>query len=596
MAFPIRRLKIRDQFFLVSLPPFFVLLCAIALFFYAYWIEVNTNRSTQRTEEGIARGESLLRRLTEMHLGLSGYLFTRQSPFLGPYDAAASGLASDLNALRELESDDFPHAAEIDAIRTEIDRWQAEWVNPTIGKVRRGEAVDIQPAVVEGQGRLDSLRNRILKLLEEDREKDVAKRFQAERVIRRMLFLELGITLLLGGALLFLTWTITHIIADPVKQLIAASEKVSRGEFEFSLPPPSDNEFGVLSQSFSRMTAALRLEREEMAALNKFSQAVTQCTSEREVYQHLLHSLKERFEPRQVIIFSLNSQENVLEAVVTLSPLPEKLRPWPVIEEPHNCKAIRMGTPFLVNDVTRAPLCPAEFAPPTEGSYYCRPLIAGGNIIGAVRLEGPKDYWTSEREDVLENYLSSAASALSNLRLLDTTKRLAEVDSLTGLYNRRFLEEYARKAIAGARRKEQPVGFIMVDLDHLKAANDIFGHEAGDRILRQFAKTVTGAMRETNLVARFGGEEFLVLLPDTNAKACMLVAERLRKAVARMVVPEEADKPLQQTTVSLGVAVYPDHGQTLEEILQAADRALYESKRAGRNRSTLYVEQVEPAT
>jgi diguanylate cyclase (GGDEF)-like protein len=492
--------------------------------------------------------------------------------------------------------DDPAHVLEIDAIRTDIGRWQAEWVTPIVTKVKRGEAVDIQPAVAEGQRRLDLLRAGVLRLLQEDREKDLTRRTQTEQVMRRMLFLELGITLLLGGALVFLTWTITRIIAQPVLQLIDASERISRGDFQLSLPPAVDNEFGVLSRSFSRMTAALRQEREAMAALNRFSEGVTQCTSEREVYDHLLHSLKERFEPRQVIIFSLNTEENFLEAVATLAPLPEKLRVWPVIEEPHTCKAVRTGRPFHVGDVAQEPLCPAQFAPPTEGSYYCGPLIAGGIIIGAVRLEGWKDSWTLERETMVESYLSGAASALSNLHLLETMKQQANIDMLTGLYNRRFLEDYARKLIAMARRKEQPLGFLMLDLDHFKTANDIFGHEVGDRILRQFAQTVTSAMRETNLASRFGGEEFLVLLPDTSARACMLVAERIRKAVARMVVPSGTDTPLPQTTVSLGIAVYPDHGRTLEEILQAVDKALYESKRGGRNRSTLYVEQVERTT
>ncbi len=595
MAFSIRHLKIRDQLFLVSLPPLFVLLCAMALFFYAYWVSVHTNRSTQRTEESIARGESLLRRLTEMHMGVHGYLFTRQPSYLGSYRSNAAGMPGDLKAWRDLETEDQTHAAEIDSLGTEIGHWQADWVNPTMDRARRGESVDVPSAIAEGQAKLDSLRTAILKIVQEDRETDLTKRLQAEQVIRRILFLELGITFLLGGALLFLTWTVTKIIAEPVHQLIDASERVSRGDFQLSLPPPADNEFGVLSRSFLRMTSALRGEREEMAALNRFSEAVTQCTSEREVYDHLLHSLKERFDPRQVIVFSLNARENFLEAVATLSPLPESLRTWPVIEEPHNCKAVRTGRPFHVPDVTQEPLCPAQFAAPTEGSYYCTPLIAGGIIIGAVRLEGLKGSWTSERDKVVESYLSGAASALSNLRLLDTMKQQANIDSLTALYNRRFLEDYAKRQIAVARRKDEPLGFIMLDLDHFKTANDLFGHEVGDRILRHFAQTITGAMRETNLAARFGGEEFLVLLPDTNAKSCLLVAERIRKAVARMIVPSGTDKPLPQTTVSLGIAVYPDHGRTLEEVLQAADKALYESKRGGRNRSTLYIEQVEPA-
>ena len=196
-----------------------------------------------------------------------------------------------------------------------------------------------------------------------------------------------------------------------------------------------------------------------------------------------------------------------------------------------------MGRPFRVNDVSIEPLCPANFVPPASGSYFCGPLIAGGIIIGAVRLEGLKDYWTPERVSLLEGYLSGAAAALSNLRLLQTMKQQANVDELTGIYNRRFLEDYARKLLAMASRKSTSVSLIMMDLDHFKSFNDLHGHEIGDRILRHFAKTISLTMRETNLAARFGGEEFVVLLPDTNAKACMLVAERIRRAVHRCEWP-----------------------------------------------------------
>ena len=257
-----------------------------------------------------------------------------------------------------------------------------------------------------------------------------------------------------------------------------------------------------------------------------------------------------------------------------------------MIEEPHNCKAVRTGRSFVVNDVQVEPLCPSKFVLPSEGSYYCGPLIAGGIIIGSVRMEAARDLWTPERQRLLESYLSGAASALSNLRLLDRMKQQANIDMLTGLYNRRFLEDYARKLFAIARRREQPVGMIMLDLDHFKSFNDVYGHEIGDRILRHFAKTVTASMRETNLAARYGGEEFIVVLPDTNAKSCALVAERIRKAVMTMVVPSNSEKPLPQLTVSIGVAAFPEHGQTLEEVIQASDKALYESKRYGRNRVT----------
>jgi diguanylate cyclase (GGDEF)-like protein len=596
MAFSIRNLKIRQQILLVTLPPLLVLLCAVALLFYAYYMALHTERGARTSLESVAQGEQLLRHLAEMHMGVRGYLLTGEQAALAPYEEAIAQVPAEVSNLRELEADSPAHVREVDEIQKALANWQAQWANPTISCITRGRTIDSTRLLQEGEERTTAVRKKMLALLEADRNENSAIMRETGQQMRRMLVMALGVALLVAVVVLVFTREVARLITEPVRQLIEASERVGHGDFQPSLPAPVDNEFGVLSQSFSRMTGALRQEREELAALNKFSEAVTQCTSEREIYDHVLYSLKERFQPRQVIIFKLNVEENFLEATATLTPLPEELRDWPVIPEPHNCKAVRMGRHFRVNDVTAEPLCPAKFVAPTEGSYYCGPLIAGGVIIGAVRVEGVAKYWTPERESLLDSYLSGAATALSNLRLLETMKHEANVDELTGLYNRRFLEDYARKLIAMGRRKGQSLGLIMMDIDHFKDFNDAHGHEVGDRILRQFAKTITHAMRETNLAARYGGEEFVVLLPDTGSEASLLVAERIRTSVERMVVPAVPGKALTQMTVSLGIAIYPEHGQEFEELLQASDKALYESKRTGRNRATLYVPQEEPAS
>ncbi len=595
MVFSLRHLKIRHQILLVTLPPLFVLLCAVGLFFYAYWMAINTQEATSRSQQSVTRGETLLRNLTEMFMSARDFALTGRPEMAGDYQAALAEVRYDLTAMRDLEAENPPEVIEVDAIGAEIARLNSEWAQPLLEQVKRGQRPEVSTVIPDGEKRMESVRNKVLKFISENRAENMTAVDQARQTLGRMLTMGVSLAILLGAGLLLVTRLVTRVIAEPVLQLIKASEQVSRGEFNPALPPAADNEFGVLSRSFAHMTDVVRREREEIAALNKFSEAVTQCTSEREVYDLLLHWLRERFKPRQVIIFKLNSQENFLEAVESLVQLPEDRRTWPVIEEPHKCKAVRTGRYFRVNDVTAEPLCPSHFALPGEGSYYCGPLIAGGIIIGAVRLEGLKDFWTPERERLLESYLSGAASALSNLRLLATMTEQANVDVLTGLYNRRFLEDYARKLLAMARRREQPVGVIMMDLDHFKSFNDIHGHEVGDRVLRQFAKTITTSMRETNLASRYGGEEFVLLLPDAGPKACLLVAERIRLATQRMVIAGSAERALSQVTVSLGIAVFPEHGQTFEEVLQASDKALYESKHAGRNRATLYAPLEEPA-
>jgi diguanylate cyclase (GGDEF)-like protein len=593
MAFSIRNLKIRQQIQLVTLPPLFVLLCSIAFLFYAYWMSRYMDRTVRQSEEAIVGGERLLRYTTEAYLGVRGYLITRQTERLRIYEETLPLITTELQNLRGAEEEHLGQLATLESIQKQINRWQSEWAIPAIARVRRGETVEVSTTLETGEKGIEVLRNQIKEFIEVARKENQAILRRNERTMSRVLYMALGTAMLVTGIVLFHTREVAGLLEQPIRQLIEASERISQGDFNPTLPRESANEFGVLSRSFARMTATLRQDREELAALNRFFEAVTQSTLETEIYDHVLHLLKTRFHPRQAIIFSLNTSENYLEAVASLIELPESLRAWPVIEEKHNCKAVRMGRPFRVNDVTTEPLCPAKFVPPSEGSYYCGPLIAGGIIIGAVRLEGAKGYWTQERETLLESYLSGAAIALSNLRLLESMRQRATVDELTGLYNRRFFEDFARKQMAISQRRSTSFGVIMMDLDHFKSYNDEFGHEVGDRILRQFAKTVTHAIRETNVAARFGGEEFVVILPETGVKECMIVAERIRSAVTQMPMPAGTDRAPAQITVSLGVAVYPDHGRTFEELLLASDRALYESKRAGRNRSTLYVPQEE---
>ncbi len=587
MAFSIRNLKIRNQILLMTLPPLVVLFCAVGLVFVAYRSVANTNRAAQQSTDRVARLQSFYGHVAQAFDSVKRYVGAHQGDALVTYDNAVMDGMADLNALDELEAPDQGKLQEVVRMRMEFAAFRASWAQPTIAMARAGGNYDANAAMADGLQRRNAIGSEAFKLRREDEKRSTDLMLGAEKMMWQMLVVGASLFVLLGGALVFLNGVWTSLIVAPVQQLIRAAEQVGRGDFAPTLPPTADNEFGTLSRSFSRMTNALRREREEMAALNRFSEAVTQCTSEPEVYDLLLHALKERFQPGQIIIFKMQTPENILEAAATLAPLPKEAGARPVIEDPHNCKAVRSGRSFVVNDVRVQALCPSKFALPSEGSYFCGPLIAGGIIIGSVRMEAAPDVWTPDRQRLVESYLSGAATALSNLRMRDTMKEQANFDMLTGLYNRRFAEEYARKQFAIAKRSGQPLGVAMLDLDHFKEFNDAHGHEIGDSVLRYFAKTVSESIRETNLIARYGGEEFLVVLPDTSAKSCMLVAERIREAVMSMRVPSNTEKPIAAVTVSIGVAAFPEHGGTLEEVMQASDKALYESKRRGRNRVTV---------
>ena len=586
MGFTIRNLKIRDQILLFLLPPLFGLLGAVGLASFAYQTVAGSNRTALRCKERVIRNQSFWGHASQVYYSVQRYVTARQSSSLVHYDELVADGLADLNTLDELEAADPEHVQEVARIRVEFQGLVNLWAQPAIASARAGGVSD-SAAMAEGQQRLNAIGTVAFKLRRQDEELNDSDMQRAERVMWQMLVAGISLAVLLAGMLVVLKSVWTRQIVAPVQQLIRASEQVGRGDYAPALPPLADNEFGVLSRSFARMTAALRREREEMASLNRFSEAVAQCTSENEVYDLLLHSLKERFQPLQIIIFKLRTPENYLEAVATLVPLTKKAAARPVIEEPHDCKAVRAGRSFVVNDVRVRALCPSQFALPSEGSYFCGPLIAGGIIVGSVRMQAAADVWTPDRQGLLESYLGGAASALSNLQNLGRMREQAEFDVLTGLYNRRFVLEFARKQVAISRRNGQAVGVLMLDLDHFKRLNDDYGHETGDCTLRHFSKTVRESLRESNVIGRYGGEEFVVVLSDTSAESCVLVAERIRQAVMAMVVPSQSESPLPQVTVSIGIATFPEHGETLEAVIQASDKALYESKRGGRNRVTL---------
>jgi diguanylate cyclase (GGDEF)-like protein len=173
------------------------------------------------------------------------------------------------------------------------------------------------------------------------------------------------------------------------------------------------------------------------------------------------------------------------------------------------------------------------------------------------------------------------ALALANLRLRETLRSQAIRDPLTGLFNRRYLEETMERELNRVKRQEIPLGVIMMDLDHFKQYNDTFGHSAGDELLSALGILLKTHIRGEDIACRYGGEEFLLILSGASVSIALERAESLRQAVKEM---HQHYPDLKPTTLSLGVAVYPEHGNTGLQLIQSADAALYRAKKAGRDR------------
>jgi diguanylate cyclase (GGDEF)-like protein len=164
----------------------------------------------------------------------------------------------------------------------------------------------------------------------------------------------------------------------------------------------------------------------------------------------------------------------------------------------------------------------------------------------------------------------------------DELKHMATHDPLTGLYNRNVLDQRLNDEIHRASRYNHAMSVFMLDIDHFKPINDTYGHGIGDTVLRNFSKVLESSIRNTDYAARYGGEEFVVILPETPLPKAEELAERLRNKVAEYPFPIEDDKDLN-LTVSIGIATFPEHAQTGQELLEVADSAMYAAKKAGRN-------------
>jgi len=186
----------------------------------------------------------------------------------------------------------------------------------------------------------------------------------------------------------------------------------------------------------------------------------------------------------------------------------------------------------------------------------------------------------------LRTFAGQAAIAVENVRVHEEAQRLSHTDPLTSLYNYRTLKDSLRREVERASRFGHRLCVLALDLDRFKQVNDSYGHAAGDVVLVEFARRVRSVIREVDLAFRRGGEEFVVLLPETDALGGTVVAERLNAAIraAPIAVPAKAAIPV---TVSIGIAVYPEHGGTGQQVLEVADDALYQAKARGRDRYRL---------
>jgi len=253
-------------------------------------------------------------------------------------------------------------------------------------------------------------------------------------------------------------------------------------------------------------------------------------------------------------------------------------------------KALKSGQPVLENDVSSV----AGYVPGFEEtkSEMCLPLVSIGETIGVLALESARPgAFTQNDVQPLESVADICAAAIQNARYFDRVRHMAYVDGLTGIFNRRYFEMRITEEMERAKRYENALALAMVDIDHFKRLNDEFGHLLGDEVLRQVSSVFGQNLRKSDIVCRYGGEEFILLMPQTTVEQATAAAEKLRKTVEGWTFPG-VPRPV---TISMGVASFPVDGDGRDALVAAADRALYSAKQGGRNRVIIASRQAASA-
>jgi diguanylate cyclase (GGDEF)-like protein len=310
----------------------------------------------------------------------------------------------------------------------------------------------------------------------------------------------------------------------------------------------------------------------------RFVEAIQFAENEAEAHSLLKQHLESTVPGASVLVLNRNNSFDRLEATDELPedhPLAEPL----LASKPRSCLAVRLSRRYDRGADHAPEVFGCEICGALAGPSSCQPLLVGGEVIGSV-LIAPDQPLRGEANSRLDESVSAAAPVLANLRNLAIAESRAATDVLTGLPNRRTVDDTLRRMLAHADRNISSLAVAVLDLDHFKQINDTYGHERGDDALAALAALLRIELRESDFAGRSGGEEFVLFFPDTDLRDAVSVAEKVRQGVRKLRI-EGIDRAI---TASIGIAVFPTDATTPEALMRCADRALYAAKQHGRDR------------
>jgi len=347
-------------------------------------------------------------------------------------------------------------------------------------------------------------------------------------------------------------------------------------------PPPEDsNLLHSTSEMFQWLIAAAH-----------FKQSIEEDETQMQVYSRLAHVIESDFHIKRFSIYEVDNEHNTIKPIIVNGEPTEECQ-WcnvDILIRPKSCRAKRTGHP--ISSLQHPRICEAFSPKQNEPSLYhcCIPIIQSGGVGSILQLVFESDVaekFHKEQLTFLNIFLREASTVIEAKRLMESLRDANLSDAMTGLRNRRFLEEYAGNLVAEHKRRKAEITVMMLDLDHFKKVNDTYGHDVGDTVLKSLANVLKESVRNSDLVIRYGGEEFIVILIDSMEEGRAHVSEKIRSSVEALKIPLPGGGVLKKT-ISIGCANFPRDGESFWEVAKCADLALYAAKEGGRNQVVDY--------
>jgi len=338
-----------------------------------------------------------------------------------------------------------------------------------------------------------------------------------------------------------------------------------------------------LAESNSELASTIRMMQDRALEAKLLGQARDQLqlsSANKDAHDITVYFVSKLLPESSGSLCMINNSRQMIETRASWGGNTSMLEAFPL----DGCCGMRSGQPRWFTPETSALHC-EHFAGPPPERYVCLPLMAHGETLGVLVVE----YTGVERGELIERNLPAlrdllqlASMTVASINLRNKLENQSIRDSLTGLFNRHFMEISLERELRRATRRNSSMAVFMIDADNFKLFNDTFGHKAGDTVLRAVADRFLSSVRSEDIVCRYGGEEFVIILPDITAEKAGERAQEVRAAIQALRV-SEGGQTLGPVTVSIGVAMYPEDGRMIEALMQAADRSLYVAKNNGRN-------------